>query len=64
MMNDNNDGWVRCPHCKHKLFRETGGVDFVPEFSDTPADMQIKCHSCKNIISFVVVKEKHSGYDA
>ena len=56
--NRQDDGWVRCPYCKHKLFRKTGNADFIPEFGADHADMDCKCHSCKNIISFVVVKEK------
>lgn len=52
-----DDGWVRCPYCKHKLFRKTGNADFIPEFGDH-ADMECKCHSCKSVIGFIVVKDE------
>lgn len=38
--------WVRCPNCKHKLFKvyDTDGMKIR---------LEIKCHSCKEIIEII-----------
>lgn len=41
--------WVRCPKCGHKLF--FADVDSV-------VDIEIKCHSCKDVVNVLVV-DKH-----
>lgn len=38
----NNEVWVRCPKCGHKLFKA-----IEPRIIN---GVEIKCHSCKNII--------------
>ena len=40
-MSVENDGWVRCGECGHKLFKITGRT--------TRGEIEIKCHSCKQL---------------
>ena len=55
--------WIRCPNCGHKLFRAFGSTsvtamiplkehfdEFAGEFEN---HMEIKCHSCKEIVIIV-----------
>lgn len=41
--------WVYCPKCRHKLFKVWIGSN---------AEVEVKCHSCKNIIHVSVSNGK------
>ena len=48
-MKKQNDDWVRCPNCKHKLFKMVeGGKPSAIGGKDT-VSIEIKCQSCKEI---------------
>ena len=47
-MTRNNDTWVRCPECGHKLFK------IVRNGSGEAVQIETKCHSCKNIITIEI----------
>ncbi len=44
-MQKQNDGWVRCPRCNHKLFRVLTDNSHI-------ANIEIKCSSCRAIVTF------------
>lgn len=39
-----NNNWLRCANCGHKLGRVIGRSRYDPDFI-----LEIKCHSCKEI---------------
>lgn len=45
--------WVKCPHCKHKLFRfYPGETNYI--------DIEIKCSSCKKIVELNISADECS----
>ena len=47
-----NDEWVRCPYCRHKLFKKMVSGDAL---------IEIKCHSCKNIVKICMMEGDEDG---
>jgi len=37
---ESKDNWVRCPYCRHKLFKKLMSGDAL---------IEVKCSSCKNV---------------
>ena len=44
-----NDSWVRCPECRHKLFKMAEGGEASPSSEEKKVSIEIKCQSCKKI---------------
>lgn len=61
---EKEDNWIRCPECRHKLFKKLGNgcysimasqlADGLPKTKG--CYIEIKCHSCKNIVN-IKIKE-------
>ena len=49
------DGWIRCQKCGHKLGRIAGAWD---EHKRAFPAIEIKCHSCKDIVYILVGSQK------
>lgn len=49
-----NNSWIRCPNCGHKLGKAVGVWDNIGAF---PA-IEMKCHSCKEIVYVMVGKRR------
>lgn len=41
-----DDNWVRCPYCRHKMFKQFMSNGYVL--------IEIKCSSCKRIFELLV----------
>lgn len=50
--------WVKCPVCGHKLFKISGAftpLTVVAGEQTTTADIEVKCHSCKDIVNITIL---------
>lgn len=72
MVRENNETWVRCKNCGHKLFKIEGKsplvmtvnsssfVQGLPKYRKGRNVIEIKCHSCKaiNLIDMAAKEEE------
>lgn len=51
---DNKENWVRCHCCGHKLGR------IVTPITNGIFELEIKCHSCKEINTILFMREENN----